>query len=67
MTTKTISIAQEVYDLLEKLKLPGERLDDTILRLCGIKPRGNNFDKRFDEALGKILKEDVELLERLAH
>lgn len=66
MTTKTISISQEVYDLLERLRLPGERLDETILRLCGIKARGKDFDARFNEALEEVIKEDAELLEKLA-
>lgn len=37
--TKTISISVEVYDLLEKAKLPNEDLNDTILRLIAKRER----------------------------
>ncbi len=67
MTIKTIPVSEEVYKLLERLRLPGERYDDTILRLAGIKARGKDFDKTFKEALDAVVKEDAELLERLAH
>ncbi|MGY5853706.1 MAG: antitoxin VapB family protein [Candidatus Thorarchaeota archaeon] len=66
MTIKTISISEEVYNLLEKMRLPGERLDDTILRLCGIKPRGKDFDVAFKKAIDEVIEEDSVLLERLA-
>ena len=66
MTTRTIPISEEVYELLEKLKIPGERYDDTILRLAGIKARGKDFDKTFKKALDEVVKEDAELLEKLA-
>ncbi len=66
LTTKTISISEEVYQLLEKIRLPGERLDDTILRLCGVKARGKNFDSAFEKALDEVVNEDSDLLERLA-
>ncbi len=62
MTTRTISVSEEVYQLLEKMRLPGERLDDTILRLCGVKPRGEAFERALDE----VVREDRDLLERLA-
>ena len=65
MTTRTIPISEEVYRLLEKLKLPGERFDDTILRLCGIKASKSN-DAAFKEALDEVIKDDAELLEKLA-
>ena len=66
MTTKRISVSEEVYGLLERMRLPGERLDQTILRLCGIKPRGKELNAAFDEALDDITKEDAQLLRRLA-
>ena len=66
LTTKNISISEEVYNLLEKMRFPGERLDDTILRLCGIKARGKDFDVTFKKALDEVVNEDAELLERLA-
>ena len=65
MTTRTITISEEVYRLLEKLKLPGERFDDTFLRLCGIKA-SKSGDTAFKEALDEVIKDDAELLERLA-
>ncbi|TXT57587.1 MAG: hypothetical protein BAJATHORv1_10289 [Candidatus Thorarchaeota archaeon] len=34
MASKTISVTEEVYDLLKKMKLPGESFGDTISRLC---------------------------------
>ncbi len=37
MTSKTISITNEVYNLLIKLKLPGESFGDTIKRICNEK------------------------------
>jgi len=66
VTIKTIPISEEVYDLLEKLKLPGERYDDTILRLCGIKARDKDFDVAFKKALDEVVNKDAELLEKLA-
>ena len=66
MTTKIISISEEVYQLLEKMRLPGERLDDTILRLCGVKARGNDLSSAFEKALDDVVSEDADLLERLA-
>lgn len=66
MTTKRISVSEEVYSLLERMRLPGERLDQTILRLCGIKARGTEFNATFEEALDDIAKEDAQLLRRLA-
>jgi predicted CopG family antitoxin len=66
VTIKTIPISEEVYELLERLRLPGERYDDTILRLAGIKSRGKDFDKAFKEALDEVVKDDAELLEKLA-
>ncbi|MHA1928929.1 MAG: antitoxin VapB family protein [Candidatus Thorarchaeota archaeon] len=66
MTTKTISISEEVYQLLEKMRLPGERLDDTILRLCGVKTRGRDFNREFEKALDEVISEDADLLDRLA-
>ncbi|MBE0525990.1 MAG: antitoxin VapB family protein [Candidatus Thorarchaeota archaeon] len=63
---KTIPISEEVYELLEKLKRPGERYDDVILRLAGIKGRGKDFNETFKEALDEVVEEDAELLEKLA-
>ena len=34
MTAKTISVPDDVYDLLLQLKLPHENLGDVIKRLC---------------------------------
>jgi predicted CopG family antitoxin len=34
MTSKTISVTLDVYDLLKKMRLPGESFGDTIARLC---------------------------------
>ena len=34
MTSKTISVTEEVYNLLKKMKLPHESFGDTIERLC---------------------------------
>jgi predicted CopG family antitoxin len=34
MTSKTISIKEEVYNLLKSMKLPHESFDEVILRLC---------------------------------
>lgn len=62
MTSRTISVSEEVYLLLEKMRLPGEKLDDTILRLFGIKARGKDFEKALDD----VVSEDAELLEKLA-
>ncbi len=67
LTTKTISISEELYRLLEKMRLPGERFDDTILRLCGVKARGKDFEASFGKVLNEVVSEDADLLERLAH
>ena len=34
MTSKTISVTEEVYNLIKKMKLPHESFGDTIERLC---------------------------------
>ena len=34
MVSKTISVTEEVYNLLKKMQLPGESFGDTIARLC---------------------------------
>ena len=34
MTSKTISVTSDVYNLLRKMRLPGESFGDTIARLC---------------------------------
>ncbi len=34
MTSKTISVTEDVYNLLRKMKLPGESFGETINRLC---------------------------------
>ncbi|RDE10887.1 MAG: antitoxin [Candidatus Thorarchaeota archaeon] len=34
MTSKTISVTEDVYNLLRKMRLPGESFGDTINRLC---------------------------------
>jgi predicted CopG family antitoxin len=66
LVTRTISISEEAYRLLEKMKLPGEELEDTILRLCGVKSRGRGFDKTLRKALDEVVTEDADLLKRLA-
>lgn len=37
MASKTISVTNEVYDLLSRFKLPNESFGDTIKRLCEAK------------------------------
>jgi len=37
MTSKTISVTEDVYNLLRKMKLPGESFGKTINRLCRYK------------------------------
>ncbi len=34
MTSKTISVTVDVYNLLRKMQLPGESFGETITRLC---------------------------------
>ncbi len=34
MTSRTISVTEDVYNLLKKMRLPGESFGDTIVRLC---------------------------------
>ncbi len=34
MPSKTISVTLDVYNLLKKMRLPGESFGDTIARLC---------------------------------
>lgn len=34
MTSKTLSVTEDVYNLLTKMQLPGESYADTIRRLC---------------------------------
>ena len=42
MTSKTISVKEEVYDMLKKEKLPGESFSDTLTRL--VKEKGRISD-----------------------
>lgn len=42
MTSKTISVREEVYDMLKKEKLPEESFSDTLTRL--IKDKGKISD-----------------------
>jgi len=37
LASKTISVTEEVYNLLKKMRLPGESFGDTIARLCRMK------------------------------
>lgn len=37
MTSKTISVTENVYNLLKRMRLRGESFGDTIARLCGTK------------------------------
>jgi len=37
LASKTISVTEEVYNLLKKMRLPGESFGDTIARLCRLK------------------------------
>ena len=39
---KTIAVSNEVYEVLKKIKLPGESFSDVIMRL--IKRRGSLLD-----------------------
>ena len=41
MASKTISVTDEVYNLLKKMKLPHESFGDTIDRLCKSFTSGN--------------------------
>ncbi len=41
MASKTISVTEEVYNLLKKAKLPQESFGDTIARLCRSYTTGN--------------------------
>lgn len=66
MTTKTISIQEEVYELLKKFKRADESFGDTILRLCGLESAKGKIGLEFEKAVDEIFKEDRELLERLA-
>jgi len=34
MTSRTISVTEDVYNLLKKMRLPGESFGDAIVRLC---------------------------------
>lgn len=51
MASKTISVTEEVYNLLKRMKLPRESFGETIERLC------KNFSSEnlivwFDKAIG---------------
>ena len=37
MASKTISVTEEVYNLLKKMRLPRESFGDAIARLCKVK------------------------------
>ncbi|MFX1298967.1 MAG: antitoxin VapB family protein [Promethearchaeota archaeon] len=51
MTSKTISVTEEVYNLLKKMKLPHESFGDTIERLCK-NFSVNNLTKWFESTEG---------------
>jgi hypothetical protein len=66
LTTNKKPVSEQVRDALDKMRLPGERLDQTILRLAGAKDPGSELDAAFDKALESVAKEDAQLLRRLA-
>lgn len=51
MTSKTISVTEEGYNLLKRMKLPHESLGDTIERLCRNYP-AENLTKWFETTDG---------------
>ena len=51
MTSKTISVTEDVYNLLKKMKLPHESFGDTIERLCK-NFSAENLTKWFDTTTG---------------
>ncbi|MHA1300647.1 MAG: antitoxin VapB family protein [Candidatus Helarchaeota archaeon] len=67
MGSKNISITEEVYNLLKKLKLEGESFSDTIRRLAKSKGQISEFaglwSDMSDEKLQDIIQE-IELFRK---
>jgi len=65
MTSKTISVTEEVYELLSRLKLPNESLGDVIKRLCEEKT-ANSLIRWISEKLlwSDMSKEEYEQIKR---
>ena len=51
MVSKTLSVTEEVYNILKKMKLPHESFGDTIERLCR-NFTANNLAKWFETTEG---------------
>jgi predicted CopG family antitoxin len=65
MGSKTISVTEDVYNLLCKMKLPGESFGDTIRRLC--KPKTTTGLREWMESSkgwSDLSKEEVDILEK---
>ena len=60
MTSKTISVREEVYDMLEKEKLPEESFSDTLTRL--VKEKGKISD--LAGAWSDLDEEELESIEK---
>lgn len=58
MASKTISITNEVYDLLKKLKLPNESFGDTIKRICNEKFASHLITWIDDKTLWSDMEDD---------
>jgi predicted CopG family antitoxin len=62
MGSKTISVTEEVYNLLSKMKLPGESFGDTIARLC--KPKTTTGLREWVKSTKAWSDEEVDALEK---
>lgn len=58
MASKTISITNEVYNLLSKLKLPDESFGDTIKRICNEKLASHLIAWMDNEVLWSDMEDD---------
>ena len=68
MASKTISVREEVYNLLKKMKLPGESFGDTIFRLCRSKTsRALSLWAKTSEGWSDMSEEEIRIIEDTIH
>ncbi len=58
MASKTISVTQEVYDLLSRFKLPHESFGDAIKRLCEEKTAVSLYEWVINRSLWSDMSEE---------
>ena len=68
MASKTISVTEEIYNLLSKFKLPHESFGDVIKKLCAEKTANNLIDWVNSQPLwSDMSEEEIENIKHSSH